>query len=118
MPEVGSPAAEQRLDFALASAIEDRGAEPDAVLHAGGDAQQLRVVEFLQLTEGCRVGELLGDRLADFVGVLILFDQLGDLPAEIVRGPAEVGFENLTDVHTAGNAEGIENDLDGVPSGR
>ena len=40
------------------------------------------------------------------------FDELGDLLAEIVRGPAEVRLEDLTDVHTRRHAERIEDDLD------
>ena len=34
------------------------------------------------------------------------------LEAELGRGPAEVRFQNLAHVHTAGNAQRIEHDLD------
>ena len=103
---------QQRLDLGLACAVEDRGAEPDAALHAGGDAQRLLVVEVKKLAERGRVGEALLEELADFVGLLIPLHELGDLLAEFVCGPAEVRLEDLTDVHTRRHAERIENDLD------
>ncbi len=37
---------------------------------------------------------------------------LGDLLAELVRCPSEVRLEDLTDVHTRGHAERVEDDLD------
>ena len=41
----------------------------------------------------------------------IFLEELGDLLAEFVSRPSEVGFENLTHVHTGRNAQRIEHDL-------
>ena len=41
-----------------------------------------------------------------------MLGELGDLLAELVRGPAQVRLENLADVHTGRHAERIEDDLD------
>ena len=38
-------------------------------------------------------------------------EQLADALAEFLRSPAEVRFENLSDVHTRRNAERIQNDF-------
>ena len=35
-----------------------------------------------------------------------------DLPAEMLRRIAEVHFEHLTDIHTGGNAQGVEHDIE------
>ena len=36
----------------------------------------------------------------------------GEVQAQRLRGPAQVGFQNLADVHTGGHAQRIEHDLD------
>ena len=41
-----------------------------------------------------------------------------DPDAELLRGPAGVDFEDLADVHPGGNAEGIEDDIDGRAVGQ
>src|SRR3984957_11598144 len=56
---------EKRLDLGLACAVEDRGAEPDAALHAGGDAHGLLVVEVKKLAESGGAGEACLEELAD-----------------------------------------------------
>src|SRR6202021_3596327 len=48
---------EKRLDLGLACAVEDRGAEPDTALHAGGDAQSLLVIEGKKPVKGGGTGE-------------------------------------------------------------
>ena len=103
---------QQRLDLRLACAVEHRGAEPDAALHAGGDADGLLVVEFQKLVERGGSGEARLEELADLAGLGHLRSGLGNLLAQVVRGPAEVRLEDLTDVHTRRHAERVEDDLD------
>ena len=45
------------------------------------------------------------------IGFLILIEQARDAAAQFFRRPAEVRFENLSDVHTRRNAERIQNDF-------
>src|SRR5439155_1201818 len=103
---------QKRLDLGLACAVEDRGAEPDAALHAGGDAHGLLVVEVKKLAESCGTGEARLEELANLVGLRHGLRGLGDLLAEFVCGPAEVRLEDLSDVHTRRHAERVEDDLD------
>ena len=52
LPELGKTGGlEQRLDLGFTRAVEDRGAEPDTALHAGGDAHGLLVIEVKKLVE-------------------------------------------------------------------
>ena len=46
------------------------------------------------------------------VGLAPFLERLGDLLAEAARGPAEVGLEDLPDVHPARHAERVEHDVD------
>ena len=46
-------------------------------------------------------------------GLDFLAEQALEAVAEFLGGPAEVRFENLSDVHTRRNAERIENDFHG-----
>ena len=55
---------------------------------------------------------LAGDLLAALVDA---FEHLLDLLAEAARGPAEVGFEDLPDVHAARHAQRVEHDVDRGP---
>mgnify|MGYP003694116017 CR=1 FL=1 len=41
----------------------------------------------------------------------VLCQDLGDLLAQLVTSPSEVGFENLAHVHTAGHAQRVQNDF-------
>ena len=42
----------------------------------------------------------------------LLLEHVLELPAELARAPAEVGLEDLPDVHAARNAERVEHDVD------
>jgi hypothetical protein len=53
-----------------------------------------------------------GQLLLDFLFGGAVENRGGELHAQRLGGPAEVGFENLADVHTAGNAQRIEHDFD------
>ncbi len=67
-------------------------------------------VEQLGLARSRQVG--FGQRLLDFLLGRAVEHRGRELHAQRLRRPAEVGFENLTDVHTAGHAERIEHDFD------
>src|SRR5688572_10847853 len=43
---------------------------------------------------------------------LLRLEHLADLGAEAARGPAEVGLEDLADVHARGHAERVQHDVD------
>src|SRR4029079_15100643 len=71
------------------------------------------VAELAQPLGELRVAvEDLEDVLTDFVGAKLGFQHVLALPNEEGGAPSEVRFENLTDVHTRGNAERIEDDVD------
>ena len=119
MPDEGQARGlEQRLDLGLARAVEDCRAEPDAALHAGGDPDGLDVVEIEQLVESGGAGEARLEELANLGGLGHLLGGSRDLGAEGIRGPAEMRFEDLTDVHTGRHAERVEDDLDGGAVGK
>ena len=50
--------------------------------------------------------------------LLVDAEHLVDLLAHAGAGPAQVGFEDLPDVHARRHAERVEHDVDGVPSSR
>ena len=52
------------------------------------------------------------DGLVNFVFGGAIEDGRDRLEAKHRRGPAQVGFENLTDVHTARHAQRVEQDVD------
>jgi hypothetical protein len=56
--------------------------------------------------------------LADDVLAGAIEDGADRLEAELGRGPAQVGLEDLAHVHPARHAQGVQEDLDGVPSAR
>ena len=53
----------------------------------------------------------------DFGGGLFL-QHVADVLAQTLAGPAQVHFQHLTDVHTRGHAQRVQNDVHGVPSAR
>src|ERR1019366_4821235 len=103
---------EQRLDLFLGRAVKHGRTEEDAVLHTLRDLQQHLVVKVGDIVHERRVLEELFEILADLACLGVLAHELGDLLAEFVTSPTKVGFQDLTDVHAAGHAEGVEDDLD------
>ena len=59
-----------------------------------------------------RTGRPSVRQLADVVSVGAVEDGRDRLEAELGAGPAEVRFEDLAHVHTAGHAQRVEHDLD------
>ena len=59
------------------------------------------------------VGQVrLAEQRADLLLGRAVEDRRRDVHAERLRGPPEVGLEDLPDVHARRHAEGIEHDLD------
>src|ERR1051326_2997924 len=70
------------------------------------------VVEiFKDFGEGGAAEDLL-ELAAHGIFARFLVEQCGDAFAEFVAGPAQVSFQDLADVHAAGNAERVEHDFD------
>src|SRR5258708_1098164 len=103
---------QQVTDFQLASTVENRGGERNAVLEAFGNVQKFVVVQLAKdLPNGC-FGEDFTEPAANGFGANFLAEQTLQAVAEFLAGPAEVGFENLSDVHTRRNAQRIQNNFD------
>ena len=60
----------------------------------------------------------LFEHLADFILVGAFEDRRREAHVELVTGPAEVGLEDLPDIHPRRHAERIENDLHRCPVGQ
>ena len=63
------------------------------------------------LVIGIDVLELAAQRLVLAVA-LHLVEHVADLAAEARTGPAQMGFQNLADIHARGHAQRIEHDVD------
>src|SRR5438270_7611657 len=102
---------EQRLDFVLPRAVKDRRGEVDALLQAFGLADDLVIILLVEHVDERRVFEDLFQLFANRIFASFFVEHLGDALAQLVTGPAQMGFKNLAHVHAAGNAERIEHDL-------
>ncbi len=103
---------QQCLDLGLLRPVEHRRAEPDTALHARGHAQRLHVVEVKQLVQRGRASKARLEQLADLGSGLHLRGQVCDLHAKLMRSPAKMRLEDLSDVHTRRHAQRVQNDLD------
>ena len=71
------------------------------------------VAELVEPLRELRVAvEDLLDVLADLLRAELGLEHVLELPAEDARAPAEVGLEDLPDVHARRNAERVEDDVD------
>ena len=68
-------------------------------------------VELLVVGRAVHVLQLGAERLDVVSSPADAFEQLGDLLAEAARGPAEMGLEDLADVHARRHAERVEDDV-------
>src|SRR5688572_20620654 len=99
-PAVEQPRLAGRLDHAVAVAVRRRRAQE------ADDLVLLRAVEHRRRRPRTRGRRLRGVRQVDRpVGVAL------DLPA-LLGDPPEVGLQDLADVHAAGHAERVEDDVD------
>ena len=101
------------LDVGFLGAVEHRRRDRHAVAQIAPELHQFGIVERLDglvvavdLLQGLlqRTEILLGGRQ-------IRIDGLSDALAEAGAGPAEMGFENLTDVHAARHTQRVEHDI-------
>src|SRR5882672_6691875 len=102
---------EQVADFRFARAVEYRRGEGNAVLEAFGIFQQLVVAQLRERLPDCRFGEDFAVPAANRFGFHFLAQEALQAVAEFPAGPAQVRFENLSDVHTRRNAERVQNDF-------
>src|SRR5579872_1748199 len=102
---------QQVANVFLARAVEDRRGHRYAVFVIVPEGEDLFVVEVLdRFPDGCGPESVL-EPLAYNFRARTLVEQFRNLSAELLRGPAEVRFENLAHVHTRRNAERIEHNL-------
>src|SRR5258708_25387853 len=103
---------QQVADFQLARAVENGRGERNAVAEAFGHVQQFVVVQFGKGLPNGSFGEDLTEPAANRFGANFFAEQALQAVAEFLTGPAEVGFENLSDVHTRRKAQRIQNNFD------
>src|SRR5271157_4288428 len=101
----------QRLDLAFFCAIEHRRTHIDSASERGSHGLEFFVAHLANGVSELRVLEQSFQLATNRFGARVLLEQVGDLLAQGVARPSQMGFENLADVHSAGYAEGIENDL-------
>src|SRR5262249_47296093 len=102
----------QVADFRFARAVEHGRGERDSFAEAFGDFEQLIVVEVGDGLVNRSFGEDFLEPAANRFRANFLAEKALQAVAKFFAGPAEVRFENLTDVHTRRNAERIQNDFD------
>src|SRR5256885_11478478 len=108
---------EQVANFRFARTVENGRGERNSVLEAFGDFEQFLVVKLGDGLINRGFGEDFLEPAANGFGANFLAEKALQAIAEFLAGPAEVRFENLTDVHTRRNAERIQNDFDGSAVG-
>src|SRR5215213_4124675 len=102
---------EHVLDVGLLGAVEHRRGHRHAATQVVADLDEVGIGQPLQLAVAIDLLHLVAQRL--HVPVLeVRIDRLGDLLAEAGGGPAEMGFEDLSDVHAARHAERVQHDVD------
>src|SRR5580700_8148317 len=103
---------EQRLDLAFFCAVEYGRTHIHAARKRGSERFQFLVAHFTDGVRELRVLEKSLQFASNRFGARVFLEQSADLLAQRVARPSQVGFENLAHIHTAGYAEGIQNDLD------
>ena len=102
---------EQRLDLGLARAIEHWRRHEHALGQTLGRRLQPVAIQLGNRLSHRRILEESFEFTLDGFLPRVLSQQLRDLLAQFVPRPAQMGFQNLANVHTAGYAERVENDL-------
>ena len=99
---------EHGLDLVLGRAVEHRCRERDTLLEMLAQVDHLRVAQRVDvLGLPARVVDQR-ERLAQIGDPRLRLQHLADLLAETLRRPAEVGFEDLSDVHPRRHAERVQ----------
>src|SRR6202521_1584633 len=103
---------QQRLDFRLPGAVEHGRSHEHALLKRRSHRFELI---FTHVGDGVGQYGVLDQSFeiaADSLCTSVLLQQFRDLQTQFMTRPSEVGFKNLSHVHTAGHAERVQNDLD------
>src|ERR1019366_6672976 len=106
---------QQRLDLELLGAVEYRRCEVHSFLHAVGYVLQGLVVEARELVNEGRVFEQDLHLPAKNFRLGVLLQQLANLLTDLMTCPTQVRLQDLSDVHAAGYAQRVEDDLDRRP---
>src|SRR5471030_1327940 len=101
-------------DVGLVRAVEHRRREGHALAEVAGELDRLLLVEIGDLGLVGLLAVDLAQMLLDLGGrgLAGTRQHVADLLAETRRGPAEMGFEDLTDVHARRHAERVQHDVD------
>ncbi len=93
-------------------AVEHRGGDRHAMAQVGAKLDQIPLAQGLDgLVLAVDLSQYFLERLGVLLGV-VQIDRLSDLEAQAGASPAEMGLEDLTDVHPARHAQRIEHDVD------
>ena len=100
-------------DVLLLGAVEHRRRDRNAGAQIFRQFHQVRLRRVSRQTFVIAIDvlQLAAQRLV-FAVALDLVQHVADLAAEAGAGPAQMGFQNLADVHAAGHAQRIEHDVD------
>ena len=108
---------EHLLDVGFLGAVEHRRRNRHAVAQVAAELDQLVLVQRL---DGLVVAIDLLEHVLERTGVVLAvvgLDRLPDLEPQAGASPAEMGLQNLADVHAARHAERIEHDVDRLTVG-
>ena len=98
-------------DFVLMRTIEHRRRERHALLQVLGQLQDLGVGQAVQIFDLAALVVDPTQQLAHFGGLGLRLEHVADALAQTARGPAQVGFENLTHVHPRRHAQRVQHDV-------
>src|SRR5690606_16653567 len=100
------------LDLALLGTVEHRGGHRHALAQVVGQVQHFLIVQVVQafLATTDLVVDLVQE-LAQIGDLALLFEHQVDLLAQPLGRQAQVGFEDLPDVHPRGYAQRVEHDV-------
>src|SRR6266478_303548 len=99
---------EQVADFRFARAVKYRRCEGNAVAEAFGYFQQLIVVELRERFPNRGIREDFTEPAPDRLRTCLLVEKTREAVSQLLGGPAKMRLENLTDIHTRGNAERVQ----------
>src|SRR6266852_1024867 len=104
---------QQSFDLALTRTVKHRRSHEHALGQGWSHCHQLLIAEVGNGVRQCRVFEQRLEFATDGFLFRVLGQHLGDLLAQLMSGPSQVGFENLPNVHSGRNAQRVEHDLHG-----
>ena len=103
---------EHVLDIRLLGAVEHRRRNRHAVTQIGAELDEALLVQRLDgLVLAVDLAQQFLERLRIVLAVVEI-DGMPDLQAEAGAGPAQMGLQDLADIHPARHAERIEHDVD------